>query len=354
VAEKGRKAIRRLGIHTSTAGSLENAALHAAELGANTFQIFSASPRMWRARLPDPAQIRLLAAARRRFDLNPLVIHVSYLVNLASADPVIRAKSIAAFRGELERAAAIGAEYLVLHPGSCRGRSVEEGIADSVAALRAAAAGFHSRGLTVLLENTAGAGSHLGSRFEELASFRERAGRLTHLPIGYCLDTCHLLAAGFDITTPAGLRETVRSAESLLGLANVRVFHVNFHSQRPQSGFRLIPVQERQPRFIHGSRLPHNHFIQKLFLGPIVVMDGRQIDPGLRDDVPQRRGGIPLIAEQPFRRVQDPLICFGHSINSIKQLYYTTDSRIVKRQAPVLTPLVDRGAAPDSDREHVN
>jgi len=217
----------RLGIHTSTAGALENAALHAAELGANTFQIFSASPRMWRARAPDPGQVKLLKAARRRFDVNPLVIHVSYLVNLASADPVIRAKSVAAFRGELERAAAIGAEYLVLHPGSYRGRSVEEGIADFVAALRDAAAGFHSRGLTVLLENTAGAGSHLGSRFEDLASIRERAGAVTRLPMGYCLDTCHLLAAGFDITTPAGLRGTVRSAERLLGLANVRVFHVN-------------------------------------------------------------------------------------------------------------------------------
>ena len=206
----------RLGIHTSTAGSLENAALHAAELGANTFQIFSSSPRMWRARAPDPSQVKLLKAARRRFDLNPLVIHVSYLVNLASADPVIRAKSIAAFRGELERAAAIGAEYLVLHPGSYRGRSVEEGIADFVDALRDAATGFHSSGLTVLLENTAGAGSHLGSRFQELASIRERASDVTDLPIGYCLDTCHLLAAGSDISTPTGLRATVGSAGSLL------------------------------------------------------------------------------------------------------------------------------------------
>jgi deoxyribonuclease-4 len=217
----------RLDIHTSTAGSLENAALHAAELGANTFQIFSASPRMWRARMPDPGKVKLLKAARRRFDLRPLVIHVSYLVNLASADPVIRAKSIAAFREELERAAAIGAEYLVLHPGSYRGRSVEEGVADFVTALRDAATGFHSGGLTVLLENTAGAGSQLGSRFEELASIRERASEVTGLSMGYCLDTCHLLAAGFDITTPAGLRTTVGSAESLLGMVNVRVFHVN-------------------------------------------------------------------------------------------------------------------------------
>src|ERR1700679_2620910 len=106
--------VLRLGIHTSTSGSLEGAALTAAELGANTFQIFSASPRMWRASVPDPEQTRLIRAARERFDLNPLVVHASYLINLASQDPLIRAKSIDGFRGEIERAAAIGAEYLVV------------------------------------------------------------------------------------------------------------------------------------------------------------------------------------------------------------------------------------------------
>src|SRR5713101_2562318 len=100
----------RIGIHTSIAGSLEKAALKAAELGANTFQIFSASPRMWRAGLPDRNDIMLLLRARERFDLAPMVIHVNYLINLASLDPVIREKSIAAFRGELQRAASIGAE----------------------------------------------------------------------------------------------------------------------------------------------------------------------------------------------------------------------------------------------------
>src|SRR6476661_8554159 len=108
---------RRLGIHTFTAGSLERAALKAAELGANTFQIFSASPRMWRACAPDPAQVKLLKAAREKFDLYPLAIHANYLVNLATEDPIIRGKSIDAFRCELERASIIGAEYVVLHPG---------------------------------------------------------------------------------------------------------------------------------------------------------------------------------------------------------------------------------------------
>lgn len=217
----------RLGIHTFTAGSLEKAALTAADLGANTFQIFSASPRMWRARPPDPLQIKQMRAARERFDLNPLVIHVNYLVNLASVDPVIRAKSIAAFRGELDRAAAIGAEYLILHPGNYRGRSVEEGIASFVLALRDAAEGFSHPGLTLLLENTAGSGANIGSRFEELQSIRELALDLTDLRVGYCLDTCHLLAAGFNIATPRGLRDTVRSAGELLGFSNIHVIHAN-------------------------------------------------------------------------------------------------------------------------------
>ena len=217
----------RLGIHTFTSGSLETAAKRAAELGANTFQIFSASPRMWRAPVLDPVQIKLMRAARERFDLAPLVIHVSYLVNLASLDPTIRAKSIAGFRGELERAIAIGAEYLVVHPGSYRGNSVEEGVAAFALGLRDAAVGLHLHQLTVLLENTAGAGCHLGGNFEELQSIRELARDLTDLPIGYCLDTCHLLAAGFDVTTAPGLRATIGDAEACLGLSNVHVIHAN-------------------------------------------------------------------------------------------------------------------------------
>src|SRR5580700_8200342 len=209
------------------AGSLEGAAVEAAELGANTFQIFSASPRMWRARLPDPDQIKLFRSARERFDLYPLAIHANYLVNLASVDPVIRPKSIAGFRGELDRAALIGADYLVLHPGSCRGQSVEEGIARLVDGLGEAARGFRGGRLTVLLENTAGSGCSIGSRFEELRSIRELARDVTDLPVGYCLDTCHLLAAGLEISTQSGLRAAIRSAEELLGLEHIHLIHAN-------------------------------------------------------------------------------------------------------------------------------
>src|SRR5713101_245087 len=131
----------RIGIHTSIAGSLEKAALKAAELGANTFQIFSSSPRMWRPSTPAGHDIAALRTARERLDLRPLAIHVNYLINLASLDPVVREKSIASFRSEMERADAIGAEYLVTHPGSYRGQSLEESIAAFALGLAEAAGG---------------------------------------------------------------------------------------------------------------------------------------------------------------------------------------------------------------------
>ncbi len=217
----------RLGIHTSIAGSLENAALRAAELDANTFQIFSASPRMWRASMPSPEDIRRLRAVRERLDLTPLVIHDNYLINLAAADPAIRAKSIAAFRGEIERALAIGAEYLVMHPGSYKGQSLEGGIATLIDSLASAARGLRGSSLTILFENTAGSGSAIGSRFEELAELRRGASSAIDFEAGFCLDTAHCLASGYDVATEAGLRETVRLAGRILGIENVKVIHTN-------------------------------------------------------------------------------------------------------------------------------
>jgi deoxyribonuclease-4 len=182
---------------------------------------------MWRASILDQVQVRRLQDVRQSHAIHPLVIHVSYLINLASVDPEIHAKSVAAFRGELERAEAIGAEYVVIHPGSYRGATPDQGICNFVDGLYKASAGLDSGKVKVLLENTAGAGSHLGSRFEELRDIRDLAAPLTDLPIGYCLDTCHLFAAGFDIRTAAGLRKTLLQAEELLGLDNVHLIHIN-------------------------------------------------------------------------------------------------------------------------------
>jgi deoxyribonuclease-4 len=217
----------RIGLHTSIAGALERSATTAAELGANTFQIFSSSPRQWKASVPSVPAIKLLNAAREKFDLTPLVIHDNYLINLASANEGIRKLSIEAFRGELLRAIAIGAEYLVAHPGNYKGQTIEQGIFHFLQGVAEAAAGLQFEKLMLLVECTAGAGAQIGGRLEELHIIREYAAQMTHLPVGFCLDTCHLLVSGYDIATEEGLKKTVAEADRILGLEHVRVIHAN-------------------------------------------------------------------------------------------------------------------------------
>ena len=217
----------RIGLHTSIAGALEKSATTAAELGANTFQIFSSSPRQWKASVPSVPAIKLLNAAREKFDLTPLVIHDNYLINLASSNEGIRKQSIEAFRGELVRGIAIGAEYLVAHPGNYKGQTIEQGIFHLLQGITAAAEGLKFDKLMLLIECTAGAGAQIGGRLEELHVIREYAAQMTHLPVGFCLDTCHLLASGYDIATEVGFKKTVADADRILGLEHVRVIHAN-------------------------------------------------------------------------------------------------------------------------------
>ena len=183
---------------------------------------------MWRAAMPSEARILEMKAARKEHDLTPLVIHDGYLINCASPNVEIRGKSIAALRGELERAMAIGAEYLVMHPGSAKDHgSVEEALETLARSLEQAAMGLKPRGLKLLLENTAGGGATLGRSFEELRAIRELAQPRLPLPVEYCLDTSHLFVSGFDVATEKGLRETVRKADAILGLDLIPVIHTN-------------------------------------------------------------------------------------------------------------------------------
>jgi deoxyribonuclease-4 len=217
----------RIGIHRSIAGSLENAALSAVEVGANTLQIFSSSPRQWKPSALSQPGIKLLRKAREKHNLAPLVIHDNYLINLAASDDLIHRKSVEAFRGEIERAVAIGAEYLVAHPGNYKGLTLEQGILRFLEGVAAAASGLNTTGLTLLIENTVGAGTQLGGRLEELHVMREYGSQMTDLRIGFCLDTCHLLTSGYDVSSADGLKSTVAEAERLLGLENIPVIHAN-------------------------------------------------------------------------------------------------------------------------------
>ncbi len=202
------------------------------DLGANTFcpcralfRFFRRAPACGAHRSTAANRSELLRRVRERLDLYPLAIHANYLVNLASADP-IRARSIASFRGEVERGAAIGAEYLVVHPGSYKGQSLEAGIASFAQGLPITASAARE-GLTVLLENTAGCGSQIGGRFEELRAIRDQTAQLTGLPVGYCLGLPYLLASGYDVSTESGLSETMRQADSVLGIDHVMLLHAN-------------------------------------------------------------------------------------------------------------------------------
>jgi len=218
----------RVGIHTSIAGDIAGALDIAHGLGANALQIFSSSPRMW-SRDRDSSRIQAADAARFRerraaLGLGPLVIHDNYLINLASPDRVLRARSVQAFHGELVRAQALGADFLVAHPGACCGSSMQDAISAIADGLRQAARGLKLEGLRILLENTAGQGSSVGSRFEELRAILDLCGDLA---MGVCVDTAHIFAAGHDIRTAEGLERTLQHVETTIGLANVYVIHTN-------------------------------------------------------------------------------------------------------------------------------
>lgn len=218
---------RRIGIHTSTAGGLHNAAERAYRLGCNTLQIFSSSPRQWAPYELGQSQCEEMSRLRARYDLKPLVIHTNYLVNLASTNELFLKKSIQAFRGEVERALAICADYLVLHPGSFRGADREQGLLQTAAAIAAATQDLdlNQGGLTILIENTAGSEFSLGGSFEQVAEVIDRLRGV--VPIAACIDTCHTHVAGYDIVSHEGVYETLRQLDATIGFNNVKVLHCN-------------------------------------------------------------------------------------------------------------------------------
>ncbi len=259
---------RRIGIHTSSAGGVQNAAERAYRLGCNTFQIFSSSPRQWAPHELAPPQCNQMKRLREKYDLKPLVIHTNYLVNLASVTPAFLKKSIEAFRGEVERALVLGAEYLVLHPGSFRGADREVGLLQTAAAIAASTTGLDLArgGLTILIENSAGAEFSLGGSFEQVAEILERLRGL--VPIGACIDTCHTHVAGYDIVSEAGMKDTLAHLDETVGLKNVRVWHCNDakaargskldrHQHIGKGSIGLEPFR----RLLNDPRLAHASFI---------------------------------------------------------------------------------------------
>jgi len=259
---------RRIGIHTSSAGGVENAAERAYRLGCNTLQIFSSSPRQWKPYELGRPQCEQMQRLRENYDLKPLVIHTNYLINLASITEAFLQKSIEAFRGEIERALALCAEYLVLHPGSFRGADREKGLLQTAAAIAASAHGLDlaNGGLTILIENTAGAEFSLGASFEQVAEVIDHLRN--HVPVAACIDTCHVHVSGYDIVSEEGFRETLNKLDATIGLKNVPVWHCN--DAKAARGSRLDRHQhigkgtigpEPFRRLLNDPRLKHAAFI---------------------------------------------------------------------------------------------
>jgi deoxyribonuclease-4 len=216
----------RIGIHTSIAGGYLNALESAHKLGCNALQIFSASPRMWAGGPSRVAEVDAAAfrARREALGLGPLVIHANYLINLAAQQSMLRTRSIQAFHDELVRGIALGADFVVVHPGACGECKPDQAMRLAIDSVKQAAKNLPPTKLRILIENTAGMGTALGSRLEEIG---EMLNALQSIGVAGCLDTAHLFAAGYDIKSEAGLASTLELIDRVIELERVPVFHAN-------------------------------------------------------------------------------------------------------------------------------
>jgi len=214
-----------LGAHMSIAGGYHKAVYAAAEFGMDCVQIFTKNNNQWRAKPLSDDDVRLFRAALEETGVTHPVAHDSYLINLASPDDALWKKSLDAFVIELQRAETLGLIGVVMHPGSFVKSSEEEGLEKIVRAIDEAhrqTAGFSTQ---ILLETTAGQGTNLGCRFEQLAYLFDHVDQSERL--GVCVDTCHIFAAGYAITEPKDYKQTMREFDRLIGTERIRAFHLN-------------------------------------------------------------------------------------------------------------------------------
>jgi deoxyribonuclease-4 len=216
--------MRRLGVHTSIAGGVHLSLERARELGCNTVQFFSHNPRTWRVGELPKESVARFGELRVSYDIDPVFIHTSYLINLASASMDVREKSVLLLIREMDIADALNADYVVLHTGSASGDDEEVGRGRAVEALRTVSR-LKSWKAKLLLENTAGERGDISSGIGDLAAIMERTDTL--LIGGICLDTCHAFQAGYEISKKAGVSGMAAEIERLLGFDRVKLIHLN-------------------------------------------------------------------------------------------------------------------------------
>ena len=254
--------------------------------GCEALQIFTRNGNQWLGKPLDPEEIRLFRRRIDETDIRPVVSHASYLINLATTFAALRVQSLAAFADEIARAEALGLLGVVLHPGTCTAGTEEEALRLIADAIRDTFAASPHTTTMVLLEHTAGQGRTLGYRFEHLARILEHLDG--HPRVGVCLDTCHLFASGYDISTATGFADTFQLFERLVGLDRLKAFHAN-DSKKP-----------------YGSRLDRHEHIGDGCLGldPFhrLLHDPRFSDLPLLIETEKSKG-----AERARAIVEDPL-----------------------------------------------
>jgi deoxyribonuclease-4 len=216
--------MRRIGVHTSIAGGIEKSLERAAQLGCDTLQIFSHSPRVWHVKERSQEEYASFRRLRQQTGIGPVFVHTSYLINLASGDRPLLEKSVALLAEEMNTADLIGADYLVLHTGSAAGNDPREARKRAAAALSKVSKKGWWR-TRILLENTAGERGDITSGIAELRALVEQVDE--ELVAGICIDTCHAYAAGYDVASAVGLASFSEELEENLGCDRVRLIHLN-------------------------------------------------------------------------------------------------------------------------------
>ncbi|MDD4892194.1 MAG: deoxyribonuclease IV [Phycisphaerae bacterium] len=281
----------RFGVHNSIAGGLTTALAIGVKLRCQTMQMFVRNQRQWRADPLTDAEVAAWKAARAETDIAPVLVHDNYLINLACPEEATRTRSIEAFGDELDRCDTLGIEYLVMHPGSHLGAGEGPGLDLLIASLDRVLAARQAGRVGLLLETTAGQGTNLGWRFEQLAEIIKRVGQPARF--GVCLDTCHVFAAGYDIRTPEAVATMADEFDRVIGLARLRAIHIN-DSKREL-----------------GSRVDRHEHIGKGLIG----------ERGLWSIIHEPRlADLPMILETPKGDNDVQLICDRRNLTKLRKL----------------------------------
>ena len=284
----------KIGCHVSIAGGIDNSVKRAEELGCSTMQIFSKNASTWREKILKKDEVESFRENLKDSNINPVFIHTSYLINLASPSEELYFKSINAFIEEMKRADLLLPEpYLIIHPGAHTGAGEEYGIERIISALniileKSAVLGLKTM---ILLENTAGSGTHLGYTFRQLKRMIE--GAKDRRRIGMCFDTCHAYAAGYDLSHQEGIEQTLEEIDKYVGLERLKVIHLN------------------DSKFLLGSRKDRHMHIGKGYIG----LEGFRVlvnHKYLKD--------LPFILETPKHDEKDDV----RNINLVKSLIQGT------------------------------